>query len=74
MLQYITSSGTFSQNAYLTLNNAFTLTPNTQYILSGAYSPSARLRLREFDSSNTQLSEYFDQRKWCYIYNKCKRI
>lgn len=56
----ITTSGTFSQQAYLTLTNTQKVQPNTTYVLSGGYSPSARLRLREYDSNNTQLSEYFD--------------
>ena len=59
-LLYLTSSGTYSTPTYIALTNNLTLQPNTQYILTGAYSGSARLRLREFDSNNTQLSEYYD--------------
>ncbi len=61
LLQYITSSGTYSGTpTYITLINTQDISASTQYILSGAYSASARLRLREFNSNNTQLSEYFD--------------
>lgn len=61
-LLYITSSGIYGGTVtYITLINTQDISPNTQYILSGAYSGSARLRLREFDSNNTQLSEYFDE-------------
>lgn len=61
-LLYITSSGSYSGTVtYITLINTTKIKPSTQYRLSGAYSGSARLRLREFDSNNTQLSEYFDE-------------
>lgn len=60
-LLYITSSGTFSSTTYILLTNTLTIQPSTSYTLSGGYGASARLRLREYDSSNNQLSEYFDQ-------------
>ena len=59
-LLYIESSGTFSTTPYILLTNNLHLKPNTKYTLSGGYSASARLRLREFNQNGTRLSEYFD--------------
>lgn len=42
------------------MTNSLHLEPNKQYFLSGAYSASARLRLREYSSGGSNLSEYFD--------------
>lgn len=52
--------GTYSTTIYFQLTNDQKISPNTQYTLSGAFSPSCRLRLREYDSSNNNLSEYWD--------------
>ena len=61
-LLYITSSGTYGGSAtFFLLNEIYNLSPNTQYTLSGAYSGSARIRLKEFDNNGTNLSEYYDQ-------------
>lgn len=59
-VNYLESSGTYSQTTYITLTNNLHLEPNTKYFLSGGYGPSARLRLREYSSGGSNLSEYFD--------------
>ena len=55
-------NGTLSSaSEFFPLNANQPIQPSTEYILNGAGGPSCRLRVREYDSNNNNLSEYFDQ-------------
>ena len=56
----VTVNGTQTTTAYFPLTSTGNIDTNTEYTLHGAYGPSCRLRLREYDSSNNNLSEYYD--------------
>lgn len=65
----VSVTGTFSSSVYFSLfNSKKAINPSTTYTLSGAVSPSARLRIRLFNQSQTQLSEYYLSNKNGYTF------